>query len=380
MHPHWRRCSSLKYGPIFSVVAPSHRSTSPLSVLAGTFTAGCDVTVSELGERALLARIQARLNTAGRHEASLVIGIGDDAAVVAPMRNAHMVLTTDAHVEGVHFDRRYSAPADIGYRALAVNLSDLAAMGAAPAWALLSLVLPGDLLVDDVLAITGGVADLGRQFGCEVIGGNLTRSPGPLMVDVTAVGEVHPRQVLTRSGGRPGDGLWVSGRIGAAAAGLEMLREQQIHGGRGFSPADDCIGRYLRPEPRVRLGRVVAQARAARAAMDTSDGLADAAHQLAEASGCGVEIEASALPIEPAARAWWEAAGKDAVLDAIGGGDDYELLFAVPRTWGGRLRHARSRVTAPTLTRIGVLTKDPAVRVLLRNGARESLPGGFEHF
>ncbi|HUE89615.1 MAG TPA: thiamine-phosphate kinase [Vicinamibacterales bacterium] len=318
-----------------------------------------------------MARIQAKLSTAGRQSASLVIGIGDDAAVVAPTRNAQTVLTTDALVEGVHFDRRFSSPEDIGYRALAVNLSDLAAMGAAPAWALLSLILPADLLVSDVEAIVTGIAGLGRQFGCEVIGGNVTESPGPLVVDVTAVGEVRPRRVLTRGGGRAGDGLWVSGSIGAAAAGLEMLKA---------GAAGDCIARYLRPEPRVRLGRAVAQAGAARAAMDLSDGLADAARQLAEASGCGVEIDAEALPIEPAARAWWEAVGQDAVLHALSGGDDYELLFAVPRTGGGRLRHARSRVEEPALTRIGVLTKDAGVRVLLRQGARESLPRGFEHF
>jgi len=345
------------------------------------------VTVSELGERALLARIQAKLSTAGRHRASLVIGIGDDAAVVASTRNAQTVLTVDALVEGVHFDRRYSSPEDIGYRALAVNLSDLAAMGAAPAWALLSLVLPGDLLVADVDAIAVGVAALGQQFGCQVIGGNLTRSPGPLIVDLTAVGEVRPRRLLTRSGGRPGDELWVSGSIGAAAAGLEMLRSG-LDGGRGSGAADpadvagfgNCIARYLRPEPRVRLGRAMAQARASRAAMDLSDGLADAARQLSEASGCGVEIDAGRLPLEPAARAWWQAAGKDAVQHALSGGDDYELLFAVPRSWGGRLRQARARVAAPTLTHIGVLTKDPGMRVLLRSGARESLPAGFEHF
>jgi thiamine-monophosphate kinase len=331
------------------------------------------VTVSELGERALLARIQAQFTATGRPSASLVLGIGDDAAVVAPTRNAQTVVTTDAQIEGVHFDRRFSAPADIGYRALAVNVSDLAAMGATPRWALVSLAMPDELLVADAESLTGGMAAAAREFDCHVIGGNVARSPGPLMVDVTALGEVGPRRLLTRSGGRPGDGLWVSGSIGAAAAGLEMLR-----GGR--TSLDECVARYRRPEPRVRLGLAMARARAARAAMDLSDGLADAAHQLAVASGCGVEIDASALPIEPAARAWWETAGKDAALQALSGGDDYELLFAIPRTWGGRLRHARSRVADPALTRIGVLTKDPTVRVLLRNGARESLPGGFEHW
>jgi thiamine-monophosphate kinase len=267
-----------------------------------------------------------------------------------------------------------------------MNLSDLAAMGAAPRWALLSLVMPDGLAVEDAEALAEGVAACGNQFGCQVIGGNLSRSPGPLLVDVTAVGEAMPRRLLTRGGGRPGDELWVSGTIGAAAAGLEMLRTRggraEAEAGLTSRPSDEAaaIDRYLRPEPRIRLGYAVATARAARAAMDLSDGLGDAAHQLADASGCGVEIDAAALPIDSAARAWWDAAGKDAVLQAMSGGDDYELLIAVPRSWGGRLRHARSRVAEPALTRVGVLTKDRGARVLVRNGRREELPGGFEHW
>lgn len=331
------------------------------------------MTVAALGERALLARIQAVLDTTSTHDASLVIGIGDDAAVVAPTRNSRTVLTTDAQIEGVHFDRRFSTPADVGHRALAVNLSDLAAMGATPRWALLSLALPDETPVAEVEALVGALGTLAARHQMQVVGGNLTRSPGPLMVDVTAVGEVRPRRLLTRHGGRPGDALYVSGTLGAAAAGLAMLT--------GDRPADaGCVARYLRPDPRVRLGLAIAQAKAARAAMDLSDGLADAAHQLAAASGCGVEIAAETLPVEPAARAFWEAAGQDPVLHAVSGGDDYELLIAVPRAGGGRLRHARSRVAEPALTRIGVLTKDPGARVLLRNGRRESLPAGFEHF
>ncbi len=359
------------------------------------------MTVSELGERQLLGRIHARLEASGRPSASVVIGIGDDGAVVAPTRNALTVLTTDAQVEGVHFERRFSAPDDIGYRALAVNLSDLAAMGAEPRWALLSLALPDYLEIAELDGIVDGLAALGAAYKVVVIGGNLTRSPGPVIVDVTAMGEARPRRVLTRSGGRPGDELYVSGTIGGAAAGLEMLRKtaglmpgapstsdpleaahtRRVDRGPGFSLADQtCIHRYLRPEPRVRLGIAVAQARAARAAMDLSDGLADAAQQVAEASGCGLELDAEALPIEPGARDWWNANGRDATTSALSGGDDYELLFAAPRSWGGRLRHARSRVADPPLTRIGVLTKDSRTRVLLRDGRREELRRGFEHF
>ena len=344
--------------------------------------------VSELDERQLLARIRDRLLRLGRPSSRLVIGIGDDAAVVAPTRNAQTVLTTDAQVEGVHFERGFSTPAEIGYRALAVNLSDLAAMGASPRWALLSLVLPDGLPVDDLDGIVGGVAESASHYGVAVIGGNLARSPGPLMVDMTAVGEVRPRRALTRSGGRAGDELYVSGTVGAAAAGLEMLQatrsERRGNGqdGSHASPGigNSCVAKYRRPEPRVRLGLAIAQARAARAAMDSSDGLADAVCQLAEASGCGAEIDMAALPIDPAARAWWEAKEIEVVEAALGGGDDYELLFAIPKAFGGRLRQVRSRVTEPPLTRIGVLTKDPTVCLRGGDGRRHQLPSGFRHW
>jgi thiamine-monophosphate kinase len=130
----------------------------------------------------------------------------------------------------------------------------------------------------------------------------------------------------------------------------------------------------------VKLGIAIAQARAARAAIDLSDGLADAAHQLAEASNCGIEVDGALVPIEEGARGWWAKRGRDPLTSALSGGDDYELLFAVPRNRTGQLRHARSRVATPALTRIGVLTRDRSARVLLRDGRKESLPAGFAHW
>jgi thiamine-monophosphate kinase len=332
------------------------------------------VNVAALGERALLARIRTRLGSAAGPHEGLVLGIGDDAAVVRPGRNGLTVLTVDAQVEGVHFEWGLSAPADIGARALAVNLSDLAAMGARPRWALVSLMLPGTLAVGDVEDLIGGLAELALRYGVAVVGGNVAQTPGPAVVDVTAVGDGRPRRLLKRSGARPGDELLVSGEIGGAAAGLAMLRA-----GRS-DVAPECVRRYRRPEPRIRLGQAVGHARSARAAMDLSDGLADAAHQIADASGCGVEIDAGALPIARGARTWWASRGEDPVIAALGGGDDYELLFAVPPSWRGRLRAVRQRVADPPLTRVGVLTKDPGVCVLTREGRREQLPGGYEHF
>ncbi len=173
--------------------------------------------VAGLGEHALLARLRARVPPA---PAWVALGIGDDAAVLEPARNELDVVTTDTLVEGVHFDPRFTTFADVGHKALAVNLSDLAAMGASPRAALLSLALPGGLAVDDFDALVDGFLAAAAASGVSLVGGNLARSPGPLVVDVTALGSVRRRRVLGRSGARPGDELYVSGAIGAAAAAL----------------------------------------------------------------------------------------------------------------------------------------------------------------
>jgi thiamine-monophosphate kinase len=293
--------------------------------------------------------------------------------VVEPARGALEVLTTDVLVEGVHFDRRFSSLADVGFKALAVNLSDLAAMGAAPAVALLSLVLPAATTLEDLDALLDGFLELASRERVTLAGGNLSRSPGPLMVDVTAVGYVRPRRILTRSGGRPGDVLYVTGSIGAAAAGLGYLQS----GGEGG--LGDCVQRHRRPEPRTRIGTLLGRNRAASACMDLSDGLADAVTQVAEASGTGASIEAAALPIDPAAWAWVESRGGDPLLAALVGGDDFELLFAVPRKARGRLRTVLSGARGVPLTRIGELTAEPGL-VLAKEGTAVPLPGGFSHF
>jgi thiamine-monophosphate kinase len=296
---------------------------------------------------------------------------------LAPERNKHLVVTTDAIVEGVHFSRASSGPADIGHKALAVNLSDLAAMAATPRWALLSLVLPGSWLVADVEDMVDGLSALAGRHGVSVVGGNITRTEGPLVVDVTAGGEVGPRRWLTRGGARAGHEIYVSGTIGGAAAGLEMLRAGVSDEGSGIG---GCIARHRRPEPRVRLGVAMGRARAARAAMDLSDGLADALRQVAAASNVGVRIEGDRLPIASGAREWWMARGIDPVTAAVEGGDDYELLYAVPPRSGGALRSVARHVADPPLTKIGVFTKDPRALVIARPGKEDALPEGFEHF
>jgi thiamine-monophosphate kinase len=328
------------------------------------------VTVSELSERALVHLVQQRLSAPPRW---MVVGIGDDAAVIEPERNRLQAITVDAIVDGVHFDRRFTPPDAIGHRALAVNLSDLAAMGAEPRYALISMALPADLLLADFEAIVDGLVRLSSSYHVSTVGGNVTRTPGPLMIDVTAAGVVKRRSVLTRSGARPGDVVFVTGTIGGAAAGLEMLR------GGVPEAAPACVERYLRPSARVRAGLLIGRNRAASSCVDLSDGLADGVARIAEASGVGIVLDRTALPIEPSARTWWESRG-DAVVDrAISGGDDYELLLTVrPRL----LRHleAVSRHGGVALTRIGVCTPGRSLVLRSPDGAEAPVPAGFTHF
>ncbi len=366
--------------------------------------------VSDLGERGLIDRIRRRLAPADRR---LTVGIGDDAAVAVGERGALQVLTTDALVEGIHFDRRFSSLGDVGYKALAVNVSDVAAMGGTATLALLSLMLPSSTTVADLDALLDGFVELAGELRVSLAGGNITRSPGPMVIDVTVTGHVRPRKVLRRGDGRPGEALYVTGSIGAAAAGLEYLKasSSQLPASSFQLPAssfqlpassfqlpassfqlpasssqlptssalEECIARYRRPAPRARLGSILGRTGTASACMDLSDGLADAVTQVAEASGTGARIDAAALPIHEGARAWFSSRATDAVTASIAGGDDYELLFAVPKRAGGRLRTAISQGRGLAVTRIGELTAGRAV-VLRRDGRDEPLPRGFVHF
>lgn len=319
----------------------------------------CGQTVGELGERALIERIRARIPPSPPF---VVIGIGDDAAVVEPVRNSLEVITTDSLVEGVHFDLAFVGPSDIGHKALAVNLSDVAAMGAVPRLALLSLVLPPAWPVAHVDALVDGMLALASRSRVSLVGGNIARSPGPLVVDVTVTGAVHRRRVLTRAGARAGDELYVTGSLGGAAAGLRALRDD-------YKNVTSAAQRYLRPEPRVRFGMLLGRNHVARACIDLSDGLADGVRQIGESSGFGAMIDAGALPIEPGA----------SLCEALTGGEDYELLFAVSPKTRRRLDGVRRLVKDLAITRIGRLTKDRAL-LLERDGRTEELPRGFTHF
>ena len=344
----------------------------PHTAKRGTLPDTNAVTVDAIGERALIDRIKARVSM----PAWVVIGPGDDAAVIKPQRGAFDVVTTDAQVDGVHFDRRF-VPADaIGHRALAVNLSDLAAMGASPHAALLSLALPPSLDVATFEQILDGLLSLAAVHRVTLIGGNITQTPGPLTLDVTAIGSARPRRILTRAGARPGDHVYVTGSLGEAATGLQIL--QATSAGAGW-PSDGCVRRYLKPEPRVRAGMLLGRNRAASSCMDISDGLADCVRQVADASGVGITLDGSAIPVPTEVRDVQRRRGRAPLEPALSGGDDYELFFTVRPAHRGRLRAVCRQLGDLPITRIGVVTKARELLIRDEEGIR-TLPAGYEHF
>ncbi|NNL99666.1 MAG: thiamine-phosphate kinase [Gammaproteobacteria bacterium] len=293
----------------------------------------------------------------------VVLGVGDDAAVLAPPPGRQLVMATDTLVAGVHFPD-YLAAADIGYRALAVNLSDLAAMGAEPAWATLALTLP-QARARWLGGFARGFGHLAAATGVQLVGGDTTR--GPLTVTVTLTGFAPASGALTRAGADAGDALLVSGTPGDAALGLARCLDKPR--ARGY-----LVNRFKRPSPRLALGLVAAGH--ASAAIDLSDGLlVDLAH-VCKASGCAARVEADAIPLSAAARRYGDAA----LRAALHGGDDYELLLAVPPRHVRHLQRKAAGLGCP-LTRIGLMTAGAGVALVDGDGAPVTVRGqGYRHF
>jgi len=318
------------------------------------------------GEFELIGKYFARL---GAKRADVRIGVGDDGAVLMPPASRELVAVTDTLVEAVHFPP--GSPAiSIGHRAFAVNLSDIAAMGAEPAWALLALTLPRP--DEEWLAqFARAAGDLCRRHGVSLVGGDTTR--GPLTITVTIIGIVPIGVALERKGGQPGDAVFVTGSPGDAAAGL-ALEQGRLHVADPMS-AQILRDRFLFPTPRCEVG--VALRGLASACIDVSDGLGGDLEKLCAASGCGAEVDATALPVSESLLA---AVGRESAREyALTGGDDYELLFTVPLARLGAMTNAIARGLGP-VTRIGSLVSGNGVRVFARGGVMQFSGPGFDHF
>jgi thiamine-monophosphate kinase len=332
-----------------------------------------------MGEFELLALIRERLPASGPRTH---LGSGDDAAVTVP--GGATATSVDALVEGVHFRRELASPAQIGHKALATALSDLAAMGAEAGEAYVALGLPHDFGEEECLELLDGMAALAGETGTDLAGGDLTRSD-QLFLAITVIGHApFPDAFVLRSGARPGDALVLTGEIGGAGAGLDLLQtangsidtpigvsKHQLSPGR----ADALRRRQLEPMPRLAAGQALALT-GATAMIDLSDGLGADARHLARASGVRLEVEAAAVPLAPAAVAHSEATGRDP-WRLLNAGEDYELLACVPQDSLEKTTAAVLSNGGVPLTKVGEVREGSGVEIRLPDG-QVLEPGGFD--
>lgn len=341
-------------------------------------------TVAEVGERSLLAHLHGRLPVG----AGVKVGPGDDAAALEVAGVA--LVTTDCLVEGVHFTRESSPARLVGRKALAVNLSDVAAMGGIGRYATVSLMLPPDTSVGWVDALYDGLLERAAETGVAIVGGNLARSREGVVVDVTLLGDAG--RLLLRSGAQPGDLVVVTGKLGAAAEGVRLLQEgarldedgQLVATGlwteSSSAAVAACLRAQLDPRPPFAVARSIAERGLAHAGMDLSDGLSTDLVDLCRASGLAAVVDRTLLPVDPRAAGLARASGSDPIELALHGGEDYQLLLAVGRDELAEVREL-ARVFGVEVTAIGnFVAGEPGVSLRDGAGERPLEPRGHDHF
>ncbi len=331
------------------------------------------VRVREIGEFALIDRLRDKLAPEVRVTASVPLGIGDDAALWIPAPGNDVVVTTDALVEDVHFRLDWTDWRSLGHKMLAVNVSDIAAMGALPRLATVVLGLTGEEDVADLESLYEGASNLAAAYGVAIAGGDVVRSPGQTFLSVTLLGEVEPGRSVRRVGARVGDLVVVSGTLGASAAGMQIIAE-----GREAATAGLLGAAHGRPVPRVAWGRIMHEA-GVTAGMDLSDGLMGDLGKILAASRVSAVVEVDRVPVLPAVRALFPGSWKSL---AVRGGEDYELLMTLSEDrfdWFAR----RADQIGATVTAIGLIVEaGDAPRITFREDGRvvEFGKGAWDHF
>ena len=332
--------------------------------------------IGELGEFALIDRLQQRLQKPA--PAQLVRGIGDDCAVLRPMAGVDLLLTTDTQEEDVHFRRAWSTPEDIGWRCLAVNVSDIAAMGGNPLGAVIALSVPPTLEVAFVEALYDGLQELATAYDCPIIGGNISKASEHLSVTITVLGDVPSGQGVYRSGAQVGDEVWVTGDLGGAKAGLEVLLHPDTLTGLATA---EVLRRYRRPRPRLREAQYLRQHGVLHSLIDISDGLSsDLAHICTE-SGVSALLEAVNIPVLEEVRHIARALQVAPLTLALHGGEDFELCLTAPAGAVSQLQPAFTAHFQCPLICVGTIQAGRGVTLRQPDGTQQPLSArGYDHF
>ncbi len=336
--------------------------------------------LSNLGEFQLIQSIPRQWTTQGCRP---TVGTGDDAAVLSPSPPQQVVISTDLLVEEIHFTRKTATLFDIGYKAAAANLSDLAAMGATPTGIFVAIALPPSLSAHDWQEFYRGLAVPCRPFKVQLLGGDTSSSPSSLFITITIIGQVHPEHILTRQGAKIGDLIYVSGTLGDSAAGLTYLKKY-THPPKPSTlskPMTHLVQRHLRPTARIALGQLLASQPYASSAMDLSDGLSGDIGHLSRQSRVGALIFSRQIPMSQQLQRYAKRIRANPLHWALHGGEDYELLFTIPPKWQ-REFEKMAKKRRISVTQIGTIQpKRFGIRIEQDDHRQdELLPRSYEHF
>jgi thiamine-monophosphate kinase len=326
------------------------------------------------------SQIISRLKDLSRVDKRVVVGIGDDAAVIkcpGGPGERDLLACCDLMVEGVHFRAEWSPPGLLGARALAVNFSDIAAMGGVPKFAMVSVALPHKFSAEFIDEVFRGLFDLAKASGVSIVGGDTSSSPDSFFIDVSVIGECASGRAITRGGAKIGDSIYVSGSLGASALGLALLEEGvRLGDGADFQ---DALLKHLKPEPRLSLGRALGEASLATGMIDISDGLSTDLWHLLDESKCGAVIHADAIPIADCVRRYSPTGlTSDHLQLALNSGEEYELLFTARPENAAKIEQASNSLVVP-ITRIGEVVAGGELQIETAERL-ESLPrSGYEH-
>ncbi len=335
------------------------------------------VLVSEIGEFGLLGRIA---GMPAEMAAGVVRGIGDDVAVLDASGPEYLLATCDIQVEGVHFTRQAITPYQLGRKVAAINVSDIAAMGGDPRWALVSVAIPGSTEVGYVEELYRGMREQSALAGASIVGGNLSRMKSIIVLDFTLLGLVVPERLTLRSTARAGDAILLTGSPGESRAGLELIRRPDL--AVSSSSRQKLLERHLCPQPRLIEGQLLARSGQVTSMIDVSDGVIGDLGHICKSSGKGAEIEAASLPLSPAVCEAARAAGADSLEWALSGGEDYELMFTSSPEAVPVLKKMLLDETGTSCAQIGRITaRISEVWVRLADGKRIA-PSvkGWDHF